>query len=468
MKKVHFMGIAGSGMAPIAIIAKSMGFEVTGCDITDNSYYSEELRRNGIEILVCHDARHIEGKDIVAITPAVYDYNPNHPELIEAQEKGILMTWQEFAGKYLQVGKKVVAICGTHGKSSTTAMAGLLMEAVGLNPIVEAGTIIKEWGVGYRISDSDYFVCEADEFNNNFLFYRPAYLIINNIEMDHPEFFKDEMEIKQSYVKFIKNIINEKKLIVNFDNQGVCEVLEMCKEWILQNNVKIYGYCKKGSKVLPWTNAKVYYYQIDRLLLDGTDFTIDSTISCHVGVLGEHNVQNAMSVFCLSKALGITEDSYLECMKLYKGIGRRLEKKYDDGSIIIYDDYAHHPTEVASVLHTLKSVYADKRIVGIFEPHQISRLKLFVDDFAEAFKIADDIIVTKTFVGREIRKKIQPLDMSILKHKVGDKLVYIDSFDKVTDYVRASVKENTVIIVLGAGESYKLTKQLLSQFNQSI
>ena len=137
-------------------------------------------------------------------------------------------------------------------------------------------------------------------------------------------------------------------------------------------------------------------------------------------------------------------------------------------SIIIYDDYAHHPTEVASVLHTLKSVYADKRIVGIFEPHQISRLKLFVDDFAEAFKIADDIIVTKTFVGREIRKKIQPLDMSILKHKVGDKLVYIDSFDKVTDYVRASVKENTVIIVLGAGESYKLTKQLLSQFNQSI
>ena len=210
MKKVHFMGIAGSGMAPIAIIAKSMGFEVTGCDITDNSYYSEELRRNGIEILVGHDARHIEGKDIVAITPAVYDYNPNHPELIEAQEKGILMTWQEFAGKYLQVGKKVVAICGTHGKSSTTAMAGLLMEAVGLNPIVEAGTIIKEWGVGYRISDSDYFVCEADEFNNNFLFYRPAYLIINNIEMDHPEFFKDEMEIKQSYVKFIKNIINEK------------------------------------------------------------------------------------------------------------------------------------------------------------------------------------------------------------------------------------------------------------------
>lgn len=463
-EKVHFMGIAGSGLAPIAIIAKSMGFDVTGCDISDSTYYAHELKNNGIDIQVGHSADHLKDADILAITPAVYDYNPDHPELLEGQRRGIVMTWQEFSGKYLQKDKKVVAICGTHGKSSTTALTGLMMEHAGLDPIVEAGTIIREWGAGYRLANSDYFVVEADEFNNNFLNYHPSYIIFNNMEMDHPEFFKDEDEIKQSYVNFIKNMVNEKLLIVNFDNPGTREILEMAKDWILENGVTIAGYCKDKSVVPAWTNADIHTYEIKKATPNGSIFVIDGTETCEIGILGDYNVQNAMGVYCLSKALNVEINNFKETIKAFHGIGRRMEKKYEDDSITIYDDYGHHPTEIAAVFKALKDVYTDKTVVGIFEPHQISRLKLFVDEFVDAFKIPDVILVTKTFEGREARKHLTPMDMNILKDRVGDSFTYIEDFDDLAKYVKENYPSDAVIIVCGAGYSYKLTEKLVDYY----
>lgn len=457
--KVHFMGIAGSGMAPIALIAKSMGYEVSGCDISDSTYYSNALKENGIDIQVGHDESHLREIDILAITPAVYDYNPDHPELIKAAEMGILMTWQEFAGKYLQKDKDVIAVCGTHGKSSTTAMVGLLMENAGLNPIVEAGAIVKEWGSGYRLAHSDYFVCEADEFNNNFLHYHPSYIVINNVEMDHPEFFKDVNAVRESYVNFIKNLKNEKVLVANLDNEGVRIVLEMAKKWILDNNVQIYGYCTDLNNAIEWIDRKPYHYTISKLESDGSSFIVGNR-TFHIGIMGEYNIQNAMSVFCLAQAVHISDSDYFSSINSFHGIGRRLEKKYDDKGVLLFDDYAHHPTEVQSVLETLKKVYYNKKLIAIFEPHQISRLKLFVDEFSKAFSIADEVIITKTFIGREVLKDLKPLDISILKNKVGDKLVNIEEFDDVVKYLLSAISGNEVIVVFRAGYSYKLTAQL--------
>lgn len=463
--KVHFMGIAGSGMAPIALIAKSMGYEVSGCDISDSTYYSKALKKNEIDIMHGHDEKHLDDIDILAITPAVYDYNPNHPELIKAAEKGILMTWQEFSGKYLQKGKEVIAVCGTHGKSSTTAMVGLMMENAQLDPIVEAGTIIKEWGAGYRLADSRYFVCEADEFNNNFLNYHPSYIIINNIEMDHPEFFKDVFEIHKSYVKFIKNLINEKVLIVNFDNEGVRIVLEMAKEWILENDVQVYGYCTDINNSLEWTGNKPYIYKISHRDYEGSAFMVDNCKEFHIGIMGDYNVQNAMSVFFLAQVLNISDEDYAYSMNAFHGIGRRLEKKYDEKGTLLFDDYGHHPTEIKAVLQALKSIYAEKKLIAVFEPHQISRLKLFVDEFASAFELADEIIVTKTYVGREVLKNLEPLDIRILIDKVGDKLISIEEFDDVVKHILKEITGHEVIVVFGAGYSYKLTAKLKEAFS---
>lgn len=166
--KVHFMGICGSGAAPIAVIAKNMGFDVSGCDLSMTGYYKDTLIESNIKIFEGHDLSHIDNVDILAISPAILDISPNHPEIVEAKKRGILMTWQEFSAKYVQKEKFLVSIAGTHGKSTTTILMGLVLENGGLDPIVEAGTTFKKWGGGYRLGRSNYFVCEADEFNNNF------------------------------------------------------------------------------------------------------------------------------------------------------------------------------------------------------------------------------------------------------------------------------------------------------------
>jgi len=224
------MGICGSGAAPIAIIAKNMGFEVSGCDLNVAGYYSDVLIENNIEVRKGHDSKHIEDIDILAISPAILDISPNHPEIIAARERGILMTWQEFSAKYIQNEKFVISIAGTHGKSTTTILMGIVLENAELDPIVEAGTTFKKWGGGYRIGKSKYFICEADEFNNNFLNYNSSMAIINNVEMDHPEFFKDLDEVKDSFKRFIKKLQTPKILIVNEESIALKEILYQLKD----------------------------------------------------------------------------------------------------------------------------------------------------------------------------------------------------------------------------------------------
>jgi UDP-N-acetylmuramate--alanine ligase len=160
---VHFMGIGGSGLAATSLIAKAYGFRVSGCDLSPSSYYTDALLREGIRPQRGHDAKHLEGIDILAVSPAIFDINPNHPEVVEAKKRGILMTWQEFMGKYLQKGKFVIAVAGTHGKSTTTALMGLALTAGGLDPTVEVGALVPTWRSNFRVGDSKYFICEADQ-----------------------------------------------------------------------------------------------------------------------------------------------------------------------------------------------------------------------------------------------------------------------------------------------------------------
>ncbi|MDT8717140.1 UDP-N-acetylmuramate--L-alanine ligase [Clostridium sp. 19966] len=462
---VHFMGIGGSGMAPIAVIAKKSGFEVSGCDCNEASYYSEALRESGIEIKKGHSSDHLEGVDILAVTPAVFDINPNHPEIMEARKRNILMTWQEFMGKYLHKDKFLVAVAGTHGKSTTTVLAGLTLEAGGLDPIVEAGTIYKPWGGGFRIADSKYFVCEADEFNCNFLNYSPSLIILNNIEMDHPEFFKDFTEFKAAFKNFIINIKHPGTLVVNEESQGVRDVLLDMKNWLQENKVKVIGYYLKDKFDFPFSDE--YKGEILSFAEDGVSFDVQGTNfkdSFKLGLLGAHNVSNSLGVLSAAIELGVNLEAVKDAFEKYKGIGRRTELAGEEKGIKVFDDYGHHPTAIAAVLDTFKTTYPNQKIYAIVEPHQISRLKLFPNEFVGALNKADEAIVTKTYVGREINKNLEPVDMNSIISKVDDgKAAYIEEFDKVADRISLKAKQGDIIIVFGAGNSYKLTKLIIER-----
>lgn len=392
------MGIGGSGMAVVAEIARAYGFDVSGCD----------LKTGG------HDVSHLEGIDILAVTPAVYFQSAQHPELVEGNRRGITMTWQEFMGKYLHKDKFVICVAGTHGKSTTTAMVGKLLETAKLDPTVELGAS------GSRVGKSNYFVSEADEYYENFLHYHPDIVILNNIEMDHPEYFKTMDKLLATYQKFIDQIKPGGTLIYNTDNANIHKL------------------------TLPG-NAIAY---------SGKDFPADIVLK----IPGDHNKTNAMGVIKLAELLKI---DYKEALENFTGIDRRLELLGEKNGIKVYDDYANLPTAFAANLQALKEVNPDSKIWAIIEPHTFSRLRAVLDELKPSLKLADHIIISKVFASRET----DPGDFSGADIAAAAEGEYIAEFADIVKKVSTEVKSGDTILVMGSGESYKLARDLTAALN---
>lgn len=464
MKKihVHFMGIGGSGLAGVAILAKNQGFQVTGCDLAKETYYFKSLKKSGIRPLVGHDASHLKGVDILAVTPAVLDVNPDHPEIVEAKKRGILMTWQEFMAKYLQKNKFVIAIAGTHGKSTTTALTGLVLEAGRLDPIVEVGAIVPEWQATVRVGKSKYFVCEADEFSYNFLPYSPSIIIINNIEMDHPEFFKDLGQFCDAFKKFVRKIQKPKILIVNEENQGIQALLQELKPWLIKNQVKIIGYYL--NKSFAFSFATEYQATVKEIKPEFTRFMVTNDFGrkeFQLKIPGIHNVANALGVIACAIFLKIKPEKINRALSQFGGLGRRFDLVGEARGVKVFDDYAVHPTAVAATLKAAKQKYPQSKIWAVFEPHQFSRLYLFLDGFASSLSLADRVIVTKIYAGRE--KDTGKIKAEDLVQKIGAKAKYIKDFEDLVDDLTRQVESGNVVIVFGAGKSYLISKMIIEK-----
>lgn len=246
---VHFMGVLGSGCASIALLAAKEGFRVSGCDMSETSYYEGVLKENGVEIFKGHDASHLDHDvDIVAVSPALFDINPNNPELLKAKELGILMTWQQFMGEYLQKGKRVICISGTHGKTTSTFLTGEMLIQGGIDPTVEGGSVYHKWNAGGREGGSDVFLCEADEFNRNFYHYAPEILVMNNVEMDHPECFKDVQEVYEAFSHFATAKHSVKTMILYGESEGCIEVFRRIMDDETIRKAKVFVIFKETEK----------------------------------------------------------------------------------------------------------------------------------------------------------------------------------------------------------------------------
>ena len=240
IKRIHIMGIGGSGVSGVAKLAEKLGHIVTGCDLESSTAYVQKgiFLRDIVQT-------HLKDVDLLVVSPAVLYQNSENPELVEGQKRGIVMTWQEFLGKDLLKDKKVICVAGTHGKSTTTAMVGKMLIDNGFDPIVVVGAYIPEWKGNSRFGKGEYAVVEADEFNNNFLNYNPDIAIINNIEFDHPDFFKNEEEVKESFKKFIANLVGQKILITEKDSLDKKFNLKIFGEHNQKNANMVYVLGKK-------------------------------------------------------------------------------------------------------------------------------------------------------------------------------------------------------------------------------
>ena len=413
------MGIGGSGMSGVALLASKMGYEVTGCDLEGSTAYSENIFKG-------HSAEHLKKTDLLVVTPAVYYQNAKNPELLEGEKRKIVVTWQEFLGKYLCDGKKVICIAGTHGKSTTTAMAGKLLTDAGLDPLVIVGATVPEWNGNARYGKGEYFVIEADEFNNNFLNYSPEIIILNNIEFDHPDFFKSEKEVFESFKKFIGKLTGMKILIVNGDAEGINKLLDS----IDKSDLKIIKYSQENEKL-------------------GFDLAIP----------GKHNISNALGVTALGKFLGISENIIRKSLSAFPGIGRRMELIADKNGIKVYDDYAHHPTAIAATLEGLRELYPNAKIWAIDEPHGFVRTTKLLDHYKNVFKDADKVLIGPIFKARDTETFGMTPQIVAEKSHHPDAKGY-DSFEEIKKVIKNEVNGGDVVLVMGAGKSYLWAREI--------
>lgn len=419
-KNIHFIGIGGSGISGVSSLAEKFGYNVTGCDLSGDTAYKKNILKG-------HSVSHIKNSDLVVISPALLYQNQKNEEIIEAEKQNKLVTWQEFLGKVLLKNKRIICVAGTHGKSTTTAMAGKLLIDNGFDPTIMVGAYVPEWGGNSRFGKGEYAVIEADEFNNNYLNYSPEIIILNNIEFDHPDFFNDESEVFDSFGKFVNRLTGLKTLIYNQDSPGVLKLLAML------NNKEI--------RLIPFSLNK-------------------SKINFSLKIFGIHNIKNAIGVIELGKTLLIKTEYIINSIENFKGIGRRLELIADRSGIKVYDDYAHHPTAIAATLDAVRGEYPNSKILVIDEPHGYKRTKILLSKYKGVFDSVDKVIIGPIYKARdEVDTSVTPqLVAKVSDHK---DIVGLDSIEEIISNLKLQIENFNVIVVMGAGNSYLWAREIV-------
>lgn len=468
ISSIHFVGIKGVGMTPLAIIAKEAGISVTGSDVADEFITDEQLLKTGIKPLIGFKKENIQDPDLVIYTGA--HGGINNPEVIEAEKKGIeCLNLGQALGKFQTgelIGKKLrgISVAGAHGKTTTTAILSTILKVNHKDPSFVVGTgEIPSLGKSGHFGSGEYFITESDEYFSDvvsdrkpkFLYQNPEIAIITNIDFDHPDIFKNYDEVEDAYLNFVKNIKSSGVLIMCGDG-------ELNRRFLSKIDQKVitFGSSPENDFVLERTSINP----------DGMFFWINSGGSdlgqFSMKVFGAHNANNALAAIVASLEIGISVNDIRNALKEFKGAKRRMEfiGNLNTGAIL-YDDYAHHPEEIIQAISSLNKAYPKYKIIIIFQPHMYSRtIKLF-DDFVRAFGEADELLMAEIFPSFREKK-----DKNFSSKNISDKLrengknsTYFSDIQDMLKYV-ASQKydKNTIIVTMGAGDIYKIGKKIIN------
>ena len=455
-ERIHVIGIAGSGAAGAALLLQHAGAAVDGCDADAPSPYTPPLAAAGIGVATVHDPAHLDGVHRVAISPAVRA-TPDHQELAAATSRNLpVLTWQALLGELQSApGRIGVGVTGTHGKSTTTALLGHLLIGAGLDPTVEVGAFMRDWGASVRAGDGAPFVVEADEFGDNFLNYHPAAAIVTNVEMDHPDYFADAGAVMDSFERFVRGMaphdaLQGRLLVICASDPGAIELVGRLSGW--DGRIVRYG-----------PDGDVAATDIVRAA-SGTAFSLDGR-RFSMSLAGEHNVLNATAALVLAHALGADLDLLAGVLPTFIGAGRRMELIVDTATVTIYDDYGHHPTEVRAALSAARQkVGAGRRLWAVFEPHMYSRTALLMDEFSTAFADANEVVIADIFASRDTPQAMAATSAEALADAIerssGVPTIATGDVEATTDYVAGHLGTGDAVLVMGAGKSYRIARDL--------
>ncbi len=447
-KKIHFMGIGGSGMCPLAEILRAKGFEITGSDISESDTL-ERIRSYGIKVYMGQKAENIADAkpDVLCYTAAIKQDNP---ELVAAREHGIVCLERSemlgiVAGKY----KKSVAISGTHGKTSTTGMLTQILVGSGKEPSAIIGGKLPYIGGNSAVGKSDIMVCEACEYVDSFLELHPYISVILNIDADHLDYFKNLDNIKKSFNKFAHQTSN--LIVYNGDNANSEDALENV------NIKKITFGLSMENDYYAMNIKKNGIHQSYDFMFQGQKLT---TIT--LSVPGLHNIYNSLAAASVADYLGVPVEQIKENLEKFTGVHRRFELLGKPKGITVVDDFAHHPTELTSTLTTAMEL-GFNHVWAVFQPHTFSRTAMLMDDFAKALKIPNTAIISEILPVRETNT------YNVYSTDLGAKVpnsVCLDTFDEITEYIKENAKPGDLVLTMGGGNVYMCANQIVKALSE--
>jgi len=450
MRRIHLIGIGGSGMSAIATLLIESGVPVSGSD-AQASGTTAKLAALGATISIGHRAGNVAGADQVVVSSAI---QPDNPEVAAANASGIpVLKRADFLGG-LMAGRVGVAVAGTHGKTTTTALISYLLLRADRDPSFIVGGTLADLGTNARHGNGEPFVVEADEYDGMFLGLRPKVAVVTNVEHDHPDYYPTLADYTKAFEQFVSLIPGDGLLIACRDDAGAKQLGEVA----VKNGKRVIWYGLKNN--VTWKAENIQANGAG-----GSDFVVTrdgNTVGlARTRIPGLQNVSNTLAALAAVDALGVDFNTARNALAEFQGVGRRFEVKGEANGITVVDDYAHHPTEIRATLAAARRRYAGRQIWAMFQPHTFSRTRALLADFAASFGDADHVLVTDIFRSREA------FDASVNAQDIVARMSHPDaryapSLDEASAALLAEMKPGEVLITLGAGDGNTVGERVLA------
>ncbi|WP_431709644.1 UDP-N-acetylmuramate--L-alanine ligase [Glutamicibacter uratoxydans] len=446
--KVHLMGIGGVGVSAVARLLLDHGLSVSGTDAKDLPVL-EELRARGARIHVGYAAENLGDADTVIISSII---KPGNPEYDAATERGLQILHRSEGLAAAMEGHHAVTVAGTHGKTTTTALTAHMLRSVGASPSFAVGANIASLGVNAELGEGAVFVAEADESDGSFLNYRPNVIIVTNVEADHLDHYGTADAVHQAFVDFARLLPEDGLLICCADDPGAADLARQMRRERPELRVQTYGFSDAADRRLSDARPE------GERFVATVEWGSGESREMNLGIPGEHNLLNATAALAVGLHVGLDADAALEALASFTGAARRFELKGEVAQIRVFDDYAHHPTEVHAALRAGRAVADTGELHVIFQPHLFSRTREFYRQFAEALSLADTVAILDIYPARE--EPIQGVTSALISDRVAVSSAVLNTEQAIARVVE-SAAPGDVIMTIGAGDVTYLGPQIV-------
>ena len=459
VRTMHFIGIGGVGMGGIAEVMHHLGFKVSGSDLGSNAL-TQRLAGLGVTVKQGHAAEHVEGVDVVVVSTAVPEDNP---ELARAREAHIPVVRRAEMLAELMRFQQGIAVAGTHGKTTTTSLVASLLTEGELDPTYVIGGRLNSSSANAYLGQSDWLVAEADESDASFLYLQPVIAIVTNIDADHLSTYDGDFDrLKQTFIDFLMHLPFYGLAVVCIDDEHVREVLPS-----VARPVKTYGITEEAD--IRASNVEQHGLEMHFDVHFENGSSIEQVV---LNMPGQHNVLNALAAIAIADELGVSEDAIKRALRGFAGVGRRAQAAgtlyFDSGSALLFDDYGHHPTEVSATLSAISGGWPDNRLVVVFQPHRYSRTRDLFEDFAESLSFPDVLVLTEVYSAGE--EKITGADGRSLARAIRNRgqvdPIFVEDITAVPEALKNVLRDGDIVLTLGAGNVGSLANSLPEYFSK--